>query len=124
MHRSRSILLSCWLCFALFAGGDAGAQRSQSFLSGNELYGMLRDALSGGGSVDTSIGLGYLMGTAMALNGLVHPESGRRFCLEQQVVARQLIEIVHDHLRANPADRNRNAVSLIVEALSEQYPCR
>jgi hypothetical protein len=70
----------------------------------------------------TSICIGYVDAIAdvMAANAI----NGFSACIPLTVRNPQLLDVVNQYLRANPAERHRAAAGLVAAALSAAFPCR
>lgn len=82
--------------------------------TGNSLYRRCR----GQGS-NPSICIGYISGVYDALTST----NELRACLPDRVEIGQLVEIVDNAIRDDPATRQRPAASLAKEAWERSYPC-
>jgi hypothetical protein len=60
------------------------------------------------------------MGFATTPSGSV---GGWRTCVPPSVVNDQAVDVVTNFLRAHPEDRHHSAVSLVLQALAEAFPC-
>lgn len=89
----------------------AGAAHAE-FWDGNVLH----QRLNSSGSVERSIGLGYVMGVFDAMHGVMH-------CAPANVTAGQINDMVKNFLDNTPAVRHFSADSLVVRVLRTSWPC-
>ncbi len=115
--------LAIKLAAALLAAG-VSAQAVASFTGGNELYSGLqtyREARTDVTLVEAARGgraVGYVIGVFDAL------EIMNFFCLPADATRGQVIDVVLQHLRGNPATRHKEAHLLVAEALNQSFPCK
>jgi hypothetical protein len=92
------------------------------FTSGNELW----DFCQGDepGSVKDTFCISYVIGAAEALVALQQAkQTGPEYCLPPHVQRRQVSDVVKLFLRDHPENRQNTAVSLVMLALKEKFPC-
>jgi hypothetical protein len=85
------------------------------FETGNELY----DACVN----DTHFCYGFIEAIADAMSGRFGVQ-GWYACIDQQVIARQIYDVVVEYLRDNPTSRHLGADGLVAHALSLNFPCK
>jgi hypothetical protein len=103
------------VAFLATASADA-----TTFMMGNALYSYC--AVPTKDETATSICIGYVdaivdVMTANAINGF-------RACIPLTVSNPQLLDVVNQYLRANPAKRHLAAAGLVADALSTAFPCQ
>jgi hypothetical protein len=103
------IVIATWLLCSSpdFAAAD--------FRSGNEL---LEDC----NEKNVLFCLGYIAAISDGLNG--NGINGYEACIPKTVTAGQLVDIVVQYLRLNPAERHFAAAVLVADAISTAFPCR
>ncbi|WP_409516361.1 Rap1a/Tai family immunity protein [Comamonas sp.] len=65
---------------------------------------------------DQALGYGYVKGVIDSLNKIL-------FCIPGAVTGGQIVDVVYNHLQANPKKRHQPAVDLTIEALQDAFPC-
>ena len=97
-----------------------------AFLDGNDLYERLTDYKreTSRSLVSASMAFGFVVGVADTWNGQAGAKSGYMFCLPKNVKAGQLVDVVLEYLRTNPADRHYSAGSLVQASFDSAFPCR
>ena len=69
--------------------------------------------------------IGYLMGLSDAIDMTQDAGGARKqICIPVGVTTGQLLDIVVDHLKKNPADRHREAAFQVWAAYRSAFPCR
>jgi hypothetical protein len=96
-----------------------------AFLSGNDLYGRLKDYTSGAvrNVTSASSGFGFVIGVSDVMDGKLDPSTGYKFCLPNQVTAGQLTDVTIRFLEKKPELRHLSAYSLVENALADSFPC-
>ena len=129
------------VAMTLFALSVFGASVPSFALTGNDLYAALNDERATSvsqyiqgvldGYVVGAIDIGILASIdavkeGRRLNGVALAQR-RQYCVEfsgTQVNAQQLSNVVKKFLFENPRLRNEQAFSLILQAVSRDYPCK
>lgn len=83
------------------------------FLDGNGLLERMNDQ----GTVKPMVALGFVLGVADSFRGT-------EVCLPENVQARQLYDVVHQWLRANPDKRHLEGAAIVLVALNRTWPCQ
>lgn len=83
------------------------------FIDGNGLLERMNDP----GSVKPMVALGFVLGVADSFRGT-------EICLPENVQARQLYDVVHQWLRANPDKRHLEGAAIVLVALNRTWPCK
>ena len=104
------------LALALLLSALAAPAHAQ-FLTGKLLQEYLDEAQAGTSFAKRAIAIGYVAGIHDAV-------SGRKICAEATFTAEQSMEIVDRYLRAHPERLAESAAVLVIQALSESFPCR
>jgi hypothetical protein len=91
-----------------------------TFIMGNALYSYC--AAPTGDETATSICIGYIdaIVDVMGANAI----NGFRACIPPTVRNPQLLDVVNQYLRANPAKRHFAAAGLVAASLSAAFPCQ
>lgn len=107
------------------------APAQASFETGNELYQKCkpdRADYSGGfclgylsAVVDTHFETVFLVYIANSDRKDVRTRTS--YCLRDQVTLGQVRDVVNQYLEKNPAERDKEAASLVIKALAEAFPC-
>jgi hypothetical protein len=95
---------------ALIVAGSSLAAHAE-FWDGNILHSRLTGAQN-----EQILGLGYVIGVADALNGVV-------FCPPENVTAGQIRDMVRNYLSNTPAERHLSADSIVSKVLKAVWPC-
>lgn len=110
------LLIGASLCL-----GFSGAQ-AQTY-SGNELQTVCD---LNGDSAEFACNM-YILGS-LDMYDLLLPASevggSKDFCAPTGATVGQIFAVVRQHLEDHPGRRHRNAVDLILEALSDAFPCK
>jgi Rap1a immunity proteins len=89
---------------------------SAEFLSGQQLKEHLDDARAGSSFKSLTVGMGYVAGVYDMVDR-------RQVCITHELSAREAMDIVHRYLNAHRGDLAQPAARLVVQALSEEFPC-
>jgi hypothetical protein len=90
-------------------------------MSGNFLLEQCAAPISESRLMCTSYILGYVDATVMWNANA----SGIPICIpSEEVIARQIVDVVVKWLKAHPQDRDRAAAILVADALEEAWPCK
>jgi hypothetical protein len=113
--RITSVVVACFLILS-----TVQAAAANDWYSGNELL----SACESKEAVGSGVCLGYIQGvhSTTMLNPL--PGSKFKFCTPEGMVAEHLKDVVVEYLRNNPSSLHYAAVSLVIMAVSEAFPCR
>lgn len=99
----KKIFLSLLLC--------AGTVHAE-FRDGNDLHRLLNSK----DFIDQADALGYIVGVADALRGVIH-------CITPNVTAGQLMDMTQLHLRRHPETRHFAANYIVATVLRQTWPC-
>jgi hypothetical protein len=108
MYRLRLWLIALGIALTASHGAMAGRSEIVDFYTGNHLFDFCR-----GGSPACA---GYILGVAAA-------RSGDSFCFPAGVIGEQVVGTVKLWLNNHPEKRHMRGGLLVVEALSEGFPC-
>jgi hypothetical protein len=109
--RRLAVLAGC------IASITASAPTHANFLDGNDLYERCQTRRSSA--------LDYILGVhdaQQAVAGLGRQQ--KLICPWGRVNSGNVINVVCNYLRDNPAQRGRSGASIVLEALGEAFPCR
>lgn len=111
-----------YLCTALVGIGLAAISSSSGagFFDGNELLKRVEASLDRKTSATYlgGVGIGYVQGIADATEGTSIA------CIPSSVTAGQVEKIVQKYLAAHPELLHQRASFLVIDALSEAFPCK
>jgi Rap1a immunity proteins len=108
MRWLRLVSLSIFALLAIGAANAAGRSDIVDFYTGNQLF----DFCQGGSPAC----VGYILGVAAARNG-------DSFCFPAGVIAEQVVSTVKLWLNNHPEKRHLPGGLLVMQALSESFPC-
>jgi len=101
--------------FALFGVVDGAAAGEEAFLSGDDLQELCK-------GVDASCTT-YIMGVLDGVNMMEsRAGSGSGYCAPE-ITSDDVTDVVTKHLKRHPARWESPAAMLVVEALTEAFPC-
>ena len=89
---------------------------SAEFFSGQQLKEHLDEARAGSSFKSLTVAMGYIAGVYDMVDR-------QQVCIEHELSAREAMEVVHRYLNAHRADLPQPAAKLVVQALSEEFPC-
>ena len=95
--------------------------------TGNDLYERIVDfKRSSPHNLETaSMGIGFVLGVAQALDEVRHPRTGFKFCLPPWGVSQvQMSDAVLHYLEKNPQLRHLSAYTLVQAGLDQAFPCK
>jgi hypothetical protein len=119
--RSAAILAA----LALSAAASAAAAGDLEFYTGEALYAQCSAKPSSADYQPRQARCaGYVLGVSDALQAAQGAGAPNRVCLPATAASTQLVESVGRYLDAHPEKRRLAAQDLVIEALSEQFPCR
>jgi hypothetical protein len=98
--------------------GDA--QAAAAFKNGNRLWSLCSQPPN---SVAKAECAGYVLGVVDAIKE-DDAVNGFTACLPTEVTTVQVVDVVTDYLRQNPAERHYLAAGLVARALARAFPCR
>jgi len=116
MRRSIVCALPLVLQVALQVGPvDAAAASEEAFLSGKDL----QELCKGGDAACTT----YVMGVLDAVNLMESRSGGSSAFCAPEITSDEVTDVVTKHLKRHPARWESPAATLVVEALTEAFPC-
>jgi hypothetical protein len=86
------------------------------FVTGVQLKEYLDDARSGASFRSSTVAMGYVAGVYDMVDRT-------RVCIQRELSAKEAMLIVHRYLTARKEELHQPAATLVVQALSEQFPC-
>ena len=100
-------------CALVFACSSASAE----FFTGYQLKEHLDDAHAGTSFKSLTVAMGYISGVYDMIDR-------QQVCIQRELSAREAMEVVHRYLNAHRSELHQPASRLVVQALSEAYPCK
>ena len=100
---------------ALFFAVSLPAQAA--FVSGTQLKQNLDEARNNASFNAMTMGMGYV-------SAVFDMVENTHVCIQQQLSAREAMQIVHRYLNAHRAELEQPVYGLVVKALSEEFPCK
>jgi len=95
----------------------SGPARAEYFETGRDLHLKCKAA----GTAQQVFCFGFIIGIADVMED--NPLDGRSACIPRNATIQQVTGVVIEFLDRNPDIRDFTAESLVVQALSEKYPC-
>ncbi len=95
--------------------------------TGNDLYERLVEFKRGSSRdvATASMGVGFVLGVAQALDEVRHPRTGFKFCLPPRGVSQdQVSDAVLHYLEKNPQLRHLSAYTIVQAAFDQAFPCK
>lgn len=89
------------------------APASADYFDGNTLKRLLDSSRE----FDEAMYRGYVAGVQDSYNGVL-------FCVHEKVLLSQAYSVVKKYLENNPKDWHKAAKTLVIDALSEAFPCK
>ena len=111
----RTLMLVLGLAASFGANASTTGNDLKKWMDASDRYEQGKS--DGGDALFTGLFSGYVGGIADALNGYV-------ICFPKGVPRRQMNAIVKQYMIANPAKWNQPADELVIEALSQPFPCK
>jgi hypothetical protein len=107
------------LVLAVLAFGLSGGVHAQSFFSGNDVYEWCRD------NARKPLCTSFIAGaTDMIAAYQLANRTPRTLCVPTQANLGQVVDVVVAWLERHPADRHRQAASIVALSLHEVWECR
>ena len=100
-------------CVLVFLSRPAAAE----FFTGQQLKEHLDDARAGTSFKSLTVAMGYIAGVYDMVDR-------QQVCITRELSAREAMEVVHRYINAHPSDLQRPGSKLVVQALTEAYPCK
>jgi Ssp1 endopeptidase immunity protein Rap1a len=88
-----------------------------AFMTGAQLKENLDEARSNSSFKGMAIGMGYV-------TGVYDMVDRTQVCITQELSAREAMQIVHTYLNTHRSELEQPAATLVVKALSEEFPCK
>lgn len=112
----RALIMSAAIAAITCEPTQAETLATGSFLSGNELHELCRNA--------NSTATSYIIGVADSFLFVQRSTNSRNFCIPANVNSEQITDVICESLKANPATRNNTAPSIALSAIKKAWPCR
>jgi len=93
------------------------APASAGFMTGQQLKEYLDDARAGTSFKNLTVAMGYVAGVYDMVDR-------SHVCITHELSVRAAMEVVHRYLNAHRDRLQRPAAELVVNALSEEFPCK
>ena len=93
------------------------APASAGFMTGEQLKEYLDDARAGISFKNLTVAMGYVAGVYDMVDR-------SRVCITHELSVRDAMEVVHRYLNAHRDKLEQPAAALVVNALSEEFPCK
>jgi hypothetical protein len=87
------------------------------FMTGEQLKEYLDDARAGVSFKNLTVAMGYVAGVYDMVDN-------SRVCISRELSVREAMEIAHRYLNAHRSELQRPAAELVVNALTEEFPCK